>query len=839
MYDDFPYPARMVSGEILIAYDRIEVLKDLVVQGLSGGNVTVTGRVDRLRSPVRRLEPHLTIHAQDIPIDEFLLRAIPDPGWGELEAGEDPGLSKAARVVAGIHVAGQLSVEGRVFADERGKAAFDLDVAVADATTRSVSESLAGDSELDWIWPITLPLTQVQASVTVHRHSADIHYFRGRSDEQTFDASGLVDWTGGDTSLELKVEAQNMSLEPHLMDLASVIGHGEGVEEMRRFWNRFEPLGRTDASLTYRQPAQGQAGFDLTLAPRDGSLIFDGHRVEISNPQGSLHLTPGLVAFNDVRIDAACEGSPAGSVALNGAYAWHNDLASDLDARVESGRFESPIFRVFSEGISGLLSPGQSKSAAPAGVFDASFDYTRAAASNHANYLINLQPRTLDLSVGAERFEVRRITGSAMISPSSVELINLFGAYQDGLIHLSGEVDRGAGLDANLRLSVSAQSLTGRVRAVLPTAANQLIDAIDLSVGQSVELNEANIRSTRRANPDNAELPREILAFDGTLNVRDASMNLSIPITELDGSLALHVERDSDEPWLRGSVAMNVDRMLVLGRLITDVQAELLTGDEPGVVHMPRLVGDCYRGRLAAEGRVRIPWQGEPGQYDLRLSLANVAVHPVLHPVAPRPASGLANAIDTPAAGSAPDSAVGSAPAPAPGRPGTLAADLTIAGTFGRPESRIGCGEIHVRDAELYEVPLAMWALQISALTLPVSTSFSQAQVAYYIEGNEVVFERLLLDSPTMSLLGGGTLNYATAALDMRFNTASKLRAPLLTPLWEGVRDLFMSIRVTGTLENPLARLEGRSAAPMSAARPADAASNRINDAIIPPQRVN
>lgn len=836
MYDKFPFPVRLVSGEILIDYDHVEVLKDLVVQGLSGGSVVVTGWVNRVREPAPRVEPHLALHAQAIPIDEFLLRAIPDRGWKELDSLESPGLSKGARVVAGLRINGQVSADGQIFADDQGKVAFDLDVTLADAVTRPTSEPSVLDSELDWIWPSTLPLTQVQGSLTVHRHGANIHYFRGRSAEQDFDASGLVDWSDGTTSLELKIDGQHLDLKPHLLDLASAIGNDKGLEDMRRFWNRFEPRGTTDASLVYQRTADGQTGFDLTLRPGDSSLIINDQRVEMTNPHGLLHVAPGRVTFDEVKVDAACEGNPAGSIALDGVLSWQNDLATDLNARVEGGRFEASIFKMFSDGITGLLSPTQSESAAPAGVFDASFNYTRAAGSERPDYLINLQPQSLDLSRGAERFEVRRITGSALISPSSVKLSNLFGSYQDGLIRLSGEVDRGENVDAALQLSVSAESLTDRVRAVLPKAANQLIDAIDLSVGQSVELNEADIHYTRQPNPDDAALPRETLAFDGTLNVRDASMNLSFPITELDGSLALHAQRRSDEPWLRGSVELNVSRMLVLGRLITDVQAELLTGEEPGLVHLPRLVGDCYGGRLAAEGRVRVPWLGEPGQYDLRLSLASVAVDPVLRRFAPRPTAADASGEIQPAE---------TEPAPAPTtntqrhRPGTLAADLTIAGTFGEPGSRIGCGEIRVRDAELYEVPLAMWALQLSALTLPVSTSFNQAEVAYYVEGDEVVFEHLLLDSPAMSLVGSGVLNYTTKALDMRFNTSSKLRAPLFTPLWEGLRDLFMSIHVTGTLEKPLAKLEAHSDSPIAATRPAGSASGRIGETAIAPAHRN
>ncbi|GEM_PF-4915698 len=827
VYEEFPYPVRLIAGEILIGYDRIEILQDLVVEGVSGGRAVITGGVDRVRQPLRRLEPRLTLHADDLPINEYLLRAIPDRNWHDLGPLDVPNLSKGAQVVAGLRLEGSLTADGTISTDERGKAAFDINVSSADAATLAESEPAACASELHWIWPGSLPLTQVQAELTVHRRSVDIHRFSAVSGTQQFNANGRVDWASGKTDLELNVNGQNIDLKPHLIDLASAIGNDEGVDEMRRFWDRFDPSGIADASLTYHQTQETGHTFDLAMTPKSGSLLIKDHRVDITNPQGALRITPGVVTFEDVRVDAVCEGASAGQVSLDGSLAWTTDHATDLDAKVEGARFEAPVYQMFADGFSQLLSQTDSDAAAPTGSFDASFDYTRPAGAQPPSYLINLQPKMLDVTIGSERFEVRRITGSAIVSPESVELSNLFGSYQDGLIRLSGTVNRSDAVDARLRLSVSADKVNGRVRALLPTAANQLIDAIDLTVGQSLELSDADIHFTRQSGAEGDKPPIEGLTFDGMLNVRDASMNLSIPITELDGSLRLQVQRRSHEPWLRGTVAMNVSRMLVLGRLVTDVQADLITGDDPGLVEVPHLVGDCYGGRLSAEGWLHVPWKGQPGQYDLRLSLAQVAVDPVLRRLAPR---------------RAPDTSDNSGQPPADAsakRPGRLEAGLSIAGIFGQSESRIGCGVIRVRDAELYEVPLAMWALQISALTLPVSTSFREAEIAYFVEGNEVVFERLLLDSPAMSLVGNGVLNYESKALDMRFNTSSKLRAPLLTPLWEGLRDLFMSIHVTGTLEKPNAKLEAHADAPVSATRPGGTASVQTDTTIIAPSSMN
>lgn len=835
IYEEFPYPARLVEGEVLIDYDRIAIVKDLVLEGAAGGRASLSGEVRRVRQPVRRVEPDLRLRAEAIPMNELLLRAIPGgrehDADGQAGAGAD--LSPAASILAGLRLIGQASAEGRIFTDERGKADFDIDVRLDAGVARPTEDRPRWEAALAWLWPDTLPLSDAAAHVTVHRRSVDIHHFAGRSGDQHIECSGRVGWAGGPADIALAVQGRGIDLHPHLIDLAAALGSDEGIEEMRRFWRTFDPTGRGDCSVSFRQAADSPPLFDLLLTPERGSLLLRGHRVHAANTRGSLGVNEGRLHFKSVAGEAFCEGAAAGRIAIDGVLGFRPGAASDLHGVIEGGRFESPVFEDFAAGLSRLLAAGPGESVSPRGSFDASFHYACAADDAEGDYLINLQPRELDFTLRGERFEMRRLEGGALITPSAFEISGLGGAYQDGLIRLGGTVDRGAAVNADLQLSVSADRLSTRVRALLPQAVTQLIDAIDLKVGQSVELSGARIRYAQAPDAEPGQPPLESIDFDGLLRVRDASMNVSIPITELDGSLHLAAQRRSDEPWLRGRVAMNVQRMLVLGREVTDVQADLFAGVEPGLVEVSRLVGECYGGRLSAEGSVRVPWRDDAGRYDLRLALAQVAVDPVLRRVAPRvsPAAEGENA-STPAR-EAPAARRGAAAGAAP-RPGRLNAALAVAGEFGRPDSRFGRGEISVSDAELYEVPLAMWALQLSALTLPVSTSFREADIDYYIDGNEVIFERLMLDSPAMALIGRGALNYQSQALDMQFNTASKLRAPLLTPLWEAVRDLFMTIRVTGTLERPEAKLQAREAATALRRRP-HAATQEPGDLVIAP----
>ena len=137
----------------------------------------------------------------------------------------------------------------------------------------------------------------------------------------------------------------------------------------------------------------------------------------------------------------------------------------------------------------------------------------------------------------------------------------------------------------------------------------------------------------------------------------------------------------------------------------------------------------------------------------------------------------------------------------------TLALEQTFGDAAGRGAGRFGRGELVVRGGKIYNVPLAMGLMQIVTLRLPVSGAFDQASMAYYLRDNEVVFEKVLLESPGINLVGDGSMSLATVppTLDLKFVTESphELRIPLVTPLFRGTRNELLQIGVTGALDNP------------------------------------
>ncbi|MFW5652890.1 MAG: hypothetical protein ACOC0P_02490, partial [Planctomycetota bacterium] len=158
---------------------------------------------------------------------------------------------------------------------------------------------------------------------------------------------------------------------------------------------------------------------------------------------------------------------------------------------------------------------------------------------------------------------------------------------------------------------------------------------------------------------------------------------------------------------------------------------------------------------------------------------------------------------------------------------GRLRASFSVVGKFGDPASRRGRGMVRVDGGTIYSVPLAVWVLQLSSLALPVSTGFDDAEVAFYIDGERVVFESIRLDSASIRLTGAGHVNATTRELSLALQTQSRMPAPILTPIWQTVRDTIFSLEVTGTIDSPKVRLRPRTPFNQTADEDAAAAAGR------------
>jgi hypothetical protein len=136
---------------------------------------------------------------------------------------------------------------------------------------------------------------------------------------------------------------------------------------------------------------------------------------------------------------------------------------------------------------------------------------------------------------------------------------------------------------------------------------------------------------------------------------------------------------------------------------------------------------------------------------------------------------------------------------------GRVAGILEIEGPMGStPEDvagRKGWGRAAIHDARLADAPIAMRALQLTQLMLPINAALKTLSTSFTIQGDTVDLNTCTLTTGTLTLNGKGKLDIPTFALAMRF--FPKGTVPILSDVIGSVMNQLFAIDIRGTLGDP------------------------------------
>jgi hypothetical protein len=394
------------------------------------------------------------------------------------------------------------------------------------------------------------------------------------------------------------------------------------------------------------------------------------------------------------------------------------------------------------------------------------------------------------------------VRGSVHVRPGAVEMKEMTAAVGGGVtLAWGGALDTETGR-WSLQGKGESRGLPTKWLSYLPADLAKNLDTARDGAALALEM-----RELVREGPDKP------WQFDATLATQDLGLTGPLPMSAAKANL---VAKGTYAPAGTGgaggeraaraagaldfSAVLAAADVLVSDHLVETVTARVAVVAADKSVHLSEIDGKVAGGDL--DGRVHIYTElpaatraaggggvggvggaagAEPGGYQAELSLKNADLARLVLP---------AKATDEDR------KKIGT---------GRVSATLALEERFGPKGTRTGRGELAVRDAAIYNVPIAMGLMQVATLRLPVARSFKQASMAYTIHGDEVAFDRILLESAGINLAGAGTVGISDKRLDLSFvtETPNELFIPILSPIIRETRNGLLQLSVTGTMDNP------------------------------------
>ncbi len=805
LYEKFRYPLENVRGELRFNDERIEIV-GLRGRGPTGANVAVNGSI---APPKANAAVHVILTAVDSPIDDALYEAMPEKHQKVLdmfmnrkahetllERGLIQTSQQQAQRLEQLNELRSLQrsleaakpVDREALADLGAKMdrlrrvietpVFELGgiATVVAQSSRSPGENqrfrttvglkVAGVNALLAFWPYPVRGTAGQLLI--------------KPDEVVVDGielEGLTGATGKITGRIGRSKGRKNKAEPDLVvTIPRMPMDGfllASIPEPQGQWLRDLYLKGVLAAqgTIFRSEEEDEVDFRIKMETSRSSLRPYEGLFEIEQLEGSVTLGRfGLWV-------KSLEGRRGPTrLTLSGSAIWGGpkprmDMALNIkDLNID----QAALDLLPPDSSAGLRVRRLYDEHKPTGVLDAHVQY-KIEDEQAADYRLDVRFGELGFNLHGQQIDIDEISGEFAVTPRAVEFADWGGSFGTGQFVASGAVGFGPRFSCDLTFDVQSSSIGPVTRAWLPRAAVSVVDGLALEGAYTVKGAHLKYQS------DDGE--HTAYEFQGTARLTDASAVVGIPITDMTGDLEIHATGEAGAQWPRLDMNFYAERLLAAKRLTSPLSLRIVTTERPDRLAIKDLWGGCYGGKLLGSGEIQL---GEQGFYRMSLVLQDVALNPFLYP---EKAVESSDVDDDDQAGPM----------------GILAASLAIEGGLDHSNSRRGRGELEIRNANLYEVPLALALIQLLNLSLPSARAFDRAYASYVLDDDLVWFDTVRFEAPTIQVVGGGLMQYSTLELDLDLYTRNPESPELgaLSDLFTVFKDELLSIHVGGTLDEP------------------------------------
>jgi hypothetical protein len=309
----------------------------------------------------------------------------------------------------------------------------------------------------------------------------------------------------------------------------------------------------------------------------------------------------------------------------------------------------------------------------------------------------------------------------------------------------------------------------------LPPSLQTIVERLQPSGTMSVVNSSLSV-----AHVDKSE--RLAAAWDVNLDCHQAEIQAGLPVQSVTGGIHLVGRFDPQNAYTFGE--LQLDSVIwkdtqftnLHGPIFVDRQSCLVGESASAKLAQPprRLTADAYGGSLTASAELQ--HAGNP-TYRIDLAIGGVSL-----------ARFATERLGGPSELS-----------------GTVAGRLQLAGMGRSAQTLNGNGELHVVDANIYELPVLVRLLKVLTNRPPTNTAFNQCDMQFAIRGQHVVFQKLNLLGDALSLYGQGETNF-DRELDLEFYTLIG-PADLPIPLWRSIAGQVsqqgLQLKVVGSWDDP------------------------------------
>lgn len=810
--EKFRYPIIGDDVRLKITGSRAEVISGRF-RGLHGGQAELNATVELpdMNDPAGRVKAVVDVRARDVPIDALLLQAVPGSAISGLT-----GEAKSVRqMIELLGLSGRLDCLAHIGNDAKGELGYKISIA-----TKGVAASPVGAGGAITMRDLTGTIEVEPARVAVALKGGLFHRLAPAGDMDISVEAALGAAARDHSGVNASLDVRGLDVAAPVETLAAIfsLDASQGLTKVRE---TARPTGRVGVKLDMATPVDGAGGAWVGTLVADSAddlgLTLPEGRVTLSGSEGRVVLRSAeatTVHFENFRAAIADDVGPIGAVGFSGDVNVSGPTPligpDGLTVSATGLRIDSALTRKLLEARVGEQAGAVYRDFKPAGSMDAEFLLLPdEGGPKIARGWVG--PRTLAFERGGTRVDFVEAAGRIDIASPGGTFTGLMlraplwsvrgeGAWSLSAAAMTGGADLSSRIEQfEATYDLSSQGVPPDLLAVLPADVSAVLRELEFDAAGELHVKQGtiSIRPAAAADPaaattgENAAAPaagpNSSVSARGILGLGQARLNVGLPITDCSGLLHFQVDRASRSAPVSFALAGEFDVLRISGVRMSQGLVRVESGAEPGRVKVPLISATCHGGRLAGEAKID-PGVGAQRLFDARIQISGARFGPLLADL--RQGAGKPE----PAKKAEPDD---------PDARGSLDAEVTLSGVVGNSATRRGRGTGRVGGGRVLSMPLLMGLIRFSNFQLPFDERLELAKASFYIDGPVIGFDEVGLYSRSIEISGGGTMTWPETVLDMRFNSRSLARVPVISELIEGIRDNLITTRVRGTLDDP------------------------------------
>lgn len=618
----------------------------------------------------------------------------------------------------------------------------------------SVSADLLGAEMLFAEFPY--PLKDVTGILNLTSHRIELQDVVGRQEKAVVHLNGFS--TIGDVrepKAEVHVDAVDLPLDGVLEGALPPEGKGAFAS--------FQPEGRVHLSgtVSLSDPKRGLV-YDLRAKLCDAAIRYREFPYRIEKVGGEIAIRPE--GFSVVKV-AGRHGSTR--VEANGQVRRNADgYAADLTfhgADLELNQDLYDALPLSLRQVWHLLKPS--------GTIDAesSLHYVTEGNTTWQRHRTLVTAKDARLCFQGFPLPLEGVAGQAIITDQQVEILSMRGRTKTGTVEITGRIDlNGPGYRGSLAVVARDMAFDDALFAALPARVREAVESMHLTGRFDLDLDELRFDVN-----DDGE-GRWDLA--GRLTLRDAGADLGVALREVTGIVQGRASvNDRNQP--RVQARAELEKATLAGWKMEHAVAKIATDPHSSTtLHVLDATADAYGGE--ATGSAEITLAGRHADYQVSVIARDVQLSRYLQ--------SLGNESEAKRAG------------------GSIFGNMILQGRTGANGYREGAGEMFVRHAQVWRLPLMFAIFQVLNLT-PDENVFHDGRLQFYLSRDTLVFQQIDLQGSALALIGGGRMELENGQLDVTLLSGSplRMRLPLLTDLLDVASKDLRQVHVTGTLSKP------------------------------------